>query len=162
MKSYKPIESLKPIDFETTQVWAYTNSDKIGETVVRPIKKIPVNSLTGKLVATQVCLANKSVVWALVGNVDSQNSQLTEHFLTISLYHNDKWFTLARYHDINFSENGPEALAFFLGLGVDDVFPISYDLSRFAKGEQAALVGMINKEPREKLTRAEIIALAIP
>jgi hypothetical protein len=32
----------------------------------------------------------------------------------------------------------------------------------FAEGETAALMGIIEKEPHERLTRAEIIAMAVP
>ena len=69
---------------------------------------------------------------------------------------------LSRYFDVDYSENGPEALARFLGLDVDEVFPISYDITRYADGNRASLVGSILKEPREKLTRAQLIALAVP
>ena len=73
-----------------------------------------------------------------------------------------KWFTLSRYHDFDYSQSGPEALSNFLRMDVDQVFPISYDLRPFAKGDAGALVGKIAKEPREKLTRSQIIAMAVP
>jgi len=37
---------------------------------------------------------------------------------------------------------------------------IWYDLSNVVEGNHAALAGQILKEPRERLTRAEIIAMA--
>ena len=69
---------------------------------------------------------------------------------------------MARYHDFDASERGPQVLAAFLGLPIKEVFPISYDISRFSLGASAALVGTIEQEPREKLTRAQIIGLAVP
>jgi len=47
---------------------------------------------------------------------------LTEHFLTLSIESGGKWFHLARYHDFNRAEHGPEALAHCLGLRVDGAF----------------------------------------
>jgi len=159
----KRVEALTIADLEAFPVWQYTNSDESrGETVVRPIKQIPVKNLNGRLVGTQVRLANDTVVWALIGNVDATNPRLTLHFLTLSIFHDDRWFTLARYHDFDRKERGPVALAAFLRLAVEQVFPISYDIRRFCHGESGALLGMIEAEPREKLTEDEIIALAVP
>lgn len=157
----KKVEEMTAADIEAFPVWQYTNSDEPGETVVRPIKKTPVKNLNGRLVGTQVRLANGSNAWALIGNVDPSNPRLTQHFLTLSVFRKGKWFTMARYHDFDSEERGPDALAAFLGLQVTEVFPISYDISRFSLGELGALVGVIEKEPLEKLTRAQIIGLAV-
>jgi hypothetical protein len=154
----KPIESLEMADLEANSVWAYS---KCGETLVHPVKRLPVKSLAGKLVATQVVLANGKSVWGLIGNVDPENAQSTEHFLTLSLLKDNKWFILSRYHDFDYRENGPESLALFLGLPVNEVFPIAYDISRYVVGDSAVLSGTIPKEPREKLTEGQIIALAL-
>jgi len=45
---------------------------------------------------------------------------------------------------------------------VDAVFPITYDLRRYSKGVPTILVGKILKEPRQRLTKAEWIKLAVP
>ena len=158
----KRVEDLTTADLKAFPVWQYANEDEKGETAVRPVEKTPVKSLTGRLVGTQVRLVNGANVWAIIGNVDANNPRLTQHFLTISILRDGRWFTMARYHDFDANERGPQALAAFLGLQVEDVFPISYDISRFSRGDPAALVGTIEREPREKLTRAEIIALAVP
>ncbi|MFZ6736048.1 hypothetical protein ACO0LG_29280 [Undibacterium sp. Ji42W] len=159
----KKAETLTIADLEKYPVWQYTNSqEKIGETVVRPIKRIPVKSLTGKLVGTKVRFANGTDTWALIGNVDANNARLTQHFLTLSIFNADKWFTLARYHDIERERFGPEALEMFMGLDVNQIFLITYDISRCCTGDSKSLIGTIEKEPEEKLTRAEIIALAVP
>jgi hypothetical protein len=158
----KPIEWLKVADLEANPVWQYTSDDRTGDTLVRPIKRVPVKSLTGKVIGTQVRFANGRQAWALIGNVDPQNPRLTEHFLTVSIERDGKWFALARYHDFDYADRGPEALARFLGLPIDEVFPISFDLRQYAQGDPAALAGSVPKEPRERLSRAEIIALAVP
>jgi hypothetical protein len=158
----KPVESLTVADLEASPVWQYMNSDGGSETRVRPVKKIPVKSLTGKIIGTRVLLANGLRVWALIGNVDATNPRFTEHFLTLSIGRGGKWFALARYHDHDFTVRGPDALSRFLGLEVDDVFPISVDVRQHALGNPAALAVNVPKEAREKLTRADIVALAVP
>ncbi len=111
---------------------------------------------------SRVRLANASYVWALIGNLDVQNAQMNEHFVTLSIEQNGKWFHLARYHDIDYHDHGPDALAKFLGLPVDDIFPIHDDVREHAKGDPKALAASVLKDPRMRLSRAEIIAKAVP
>lgn len=97
----------------------------------------------------------------MICNVDTRNARSNEHFLTLAIERDGQWFTLARYHDWDWAERSPDALASFLGLSVEEVFPIRYDLRKYSKGETAALVGQVLKEPRERLSRSELIALAV-
>jgi len=120
-----------------------------------------VKSLVGCLVCTQVRLANGLRVWALLGNIDAMDPRQTQHFLSISVFHGEQRFSLARYHDFDSNVRGPQAPAGFLGLPLDEVFPIFYDVSQVCAGESAALAGTIEKEPQEKLTRAQLIAMAV-
>jgi len=162
MKTLKPIESVEIRDLEAHAVWQYANVDGGSETLVRPVKRLPVARLAGKVVGTRVRLANGIDAWGLLGNVDESNARLTEHFLTLSIFHDGRWFTLARYHDFDYGQSGPDALARFLELPLDKVFPIAYDIRPYVKGDPSALAGLIPKEPRERLSRAELIALAVP
>jgi hypothetical protein len=84
-----------------------------------------------------------------------------EHLLTLSIEHAGKWFDLARYHDPDYTTRSPEALARFLGLAVDEIFPISFDLRPYVEGDPAVLQGSVLREPRERLSRDEIIAMAL-
>jgi hypothetical protein len=70
--------------------------------------------------------------------------------------------SLARYHDFDYAERGPEALARFLSLPVEEVFPIAFDIRAYAHGDPHALCGSVRQELRERLSRAEIIAMAVP
>jgi hypothetical protein len=157
----KPIESLTIADLMVAAVWQYANRDGPGETLVRAVKSIPVNSMTGKVIGTRVRLANGTQAWALIGNVDADDPRRTEHFLTLSVEREGKWFFLARYHDSNYADHGPQALSRFLDMTVDEVFPISFDVRQYAKGDPAALQGSIPAKPRAELSRAEIIAMAL-
>jgi hypothetical protein len=161
-KFHKPVENLQQADLEAFPVWQYANDDALGETVVFPVEQRPVQNLANRLVTCPLRLANGTYVWGLLGNVVADNPGLTEHFLSLSVLKGSKWFTLARYHDFNYSEFGPEALANFLGLRTGDVFPTNYDITAYVIGDAAALAGCVYQEPRKRLTRAEIIALAVP
>ena len=157
----KSAGSLTVTDLAITPVWEFTNGEGVDELLVRPVCKLPVPSLTGKIIGTRVGLSNGSYRWALIGNIDATNPRMTEHFLTLSLERKGRWFGLARYHDHDFADRGPEALSGFLGLQVDDVFPIAFDVRAYALGHAESLEGSIRKEPRERLSRAEIIAMAV-
>jgi hypothetical protein len=157
----KQLEELTAEDIETWPIWEFTNAhEHISETIVRPVTGIPVTSMAGRLVATRVRSASGDLFLAQLGNIDLSDPRSTEQFLTISVIRNGQWFTMARYHDIGSDKRGPAALASVLGMRVDDVFPISYDISELCIGNPAVVVGTIHKEPREKLTEAELIRLA--
>ena len=159
IENIKPAESLTVADFQAHPVWEFLNNDEIGETMVQPVKKLPVETLENRLIGEQVRLANGSLVWALIGNFDVTNPRAIQHFLTLSIDRSGKWFHLARYHESGFPAEGPEALARFLGLHVDDVFPISVDVRRYVRGNPKALTPVVLKEPQEKLTDAELDAM---
>jgi hypothetical protein len=158
----KPIDALEIADLVANPAWEFADGERSGDTIVHPMKRLPVRNLLGKVVGTQVRLANGSLVWGLIGNVDVNNPRLTEHFLTLSVAKDGQWFTLSRYHDFDYAQNGPDGFASFLGLPIDEVFPVAYDIAGCVQGDPEALSGVILKIPREKLTQAEIIAMAVP
>ncbi len=163
MSLRKPVTQLTLDDFRTNPVWEFTNADEhIDETVVRPVRSIPVKSLDGRIVGVPVTLANGRQRWAMIGNVSVGDPRLTAHWLTLSIFGRGRWFPLARYFDIHRRTHGPRALAKSLGLPLSAVFPIAYNITHYAKGDPGALAGVIESEPSERLTRAQIIALAVP
>ena len=56
---------------------------------------------------------------SLLGNIDAGNARLTKHVLTLSVFEHARWFTLARYHDVDVTRSGPNARAAFLALPTD-------------------------------------------
>ena len=118
--------------------------------------------LIGKLAGTKVQLADGSWRWALFSNIDPANAQLTEHFLSLSLFVAGRWFHLARYHDIDAVSRGPRALARRLRGPVNSVFPIRYDIRPFVNNAPAWLEGVVHRTPRPRLSGAKVIALAVP
>ena len=157
----KSVLSLQVSDLEKHPVWQFV-TDEGDETAARPVNRLPVSSLMSRIVGTRVRLAKGSSVWAIIGNLDTKNAQKNEHFVLLSIERKGKWFQLERYFDSKYREHGPEALARFLGLSVDEVFPISYDVRKYAKGEANALAGTVPRKPRVRLTKAELVALAVP
>jgi hypothetical protein len=157
-----PVERLRITDLKRHPVWEFVNDDPLGETVVQPVRKLPSDTLDGRLVGTRVRLANGKAVWALLGNLDTRSATRTHQFLTVSVYQRSSRFHLARYFDVESRRMGPAALARFLGLSVRDVFPIAFDVTEYCSGPSDVLAGTIDRTPRERLTRAEIIRLAVP
>jgi hypothetical protein len=157
----KELDDLSPTDLKACAVWQFTDDESLNETVVCPVRMLPVKSLTRRIVGTAVHLSNGSEEWAFLSNIDLMNPQWNPHLTTITVLSNRGRFHLARYHDIDNRENGPMALATFLQIPIDEVFPISYDISSLAVGNPLSLRGWIDKEPPERLTRGEIIKLAL-
>jgi len=159
----QPIDSVSYDAFKKGGVWEFLpESQDRDETWIRPVPRVPVKDLSGRLVATEVVLANGRKELALLGNVDLENPKQNEHFLTISIvYPSGSRFHLARYHDPTYKKEGPGGLAKFLGLKTDEVFPIHYDISSMARGLSVCVSGTIRQKPRAQLSRAELIALAV-
>ncbi len=160
----KKIDDLSLADLEAFPVWRFTDADEqeLDETAVRPVTKLPAKIGGGYIVGTKVLLSNGMECWATLGNIDPQHPRKTSHFLVLSVFRNGLWFHLARYHDFDASSRGPLALAAFLGLAINEVFPIRYDLRPSCIGDPAVLIGQIDTEPAERLSRAELIALSVP
>ena len=125
-------------------------------------KKIPCITLDGRIVGTQVKLADGTMFWATLGNIDTDNPAFSRHVIALSIESNGDWFHLARYHDFDYEERGPSQLAEWLRKPLEQVFPVAYDIQHLFNGESVALKGTIERDPGEKLTRAEIIAMAVP
>jgi hypothetical protein len=157
----KPIDALQVVDLKTHAVWEYTSREADDEILVQPVTQVPVFSGAGKIFGIEVLLASGTQAWAIVGNVDVGNPRATEQFISLSVEREGRWFMLSRYHDFDYTENGPKALARFLGLSIAEVFPISYDIRCYATGNPAALAGKVFDEPRERLSREQLIAMAV-
>lgn len=150
-------------DFLQYPVWKFTNADEenLDETVMSPVRRLPVIDLGNCVVGTQLILNNGETVWGTLCNIDLDNLESTRHFLTLSVMTEKREFHLARYFDVTFEREGPIQLAKFLKLSLNDVFPIRYDISGVAKGRRAVVKGMYPAEPTKRLTQEEMIQLAI-
>jgi hypothetical protein len=115
--------SLQVSDLEKHPVWEVLIDNDAEEVTVFPVADVPVLDLTGKIIGTIVRLANGQPVWATLSYLDSRDPRKSELFLMLNLEKNGEWFALARYWDVDREERGPEALARFLSLGVEEVFP---------------------------------------
>lgn len=99
----KPIEALRVSDFKKYRVWEFTTNEA-DETAVRPIERLPISTLSGKITGTRISLANGERLWAMVGNLDAQNAEKNEHFVALSIERGGRWFHLARYHDTGYRQ----------------------------------------------------------
>ena len=158
----QPVTSLRPDALKAHPIWRFVEDDVPDETYVLPVRTKRVTRLAGKIVGAEVTLADGSQRWALFGNVDPDNPELTEHFITVSLFVAGRWFHLARYHDIDVSRRGPRVLAAALRRPIGKVFPICYDLRPYVRNAPPWLEGVIRRSPRQRLARAQVIALAVP
>jgi hypothetical protein len=151
--------SLQVADFKMYPVWELLLDDDAEEVSVVPVEKLPVTSLDGRVVGTQFRLANEQLVWAAVSNLSTKDPQLNAHLMVARIERDGNWFNLDRYWDVTYPQWGPQALSKFLGLSIEEIFPISYDLTSYAIGNQEALIGRIYSEPRERLSDKEILGL---
>lgn len=162
MENAKLFPLIQVSDLEQHSVWEAILDDEADEPSVFPVQPLPVIKLDSRFIATRVRLANEHITWAMLFNVDLTDLRKTEQLVQLRIEHNGRWFWLARYWDVDAESKGPEALAQFLGLSVDEVFPIQYDLTGLATGLASVIKGQIRKEPRERLPSDEIIRMCVP
>lgn len=154
----KSTQDILPADFILNPVWEYTSFDGY---LVKPVYTLPVDSLDNRIIGTKLCLNTGIEVWGVLSNFDVRSAKMNQHFLAVWIERDGKWFELARYHDVDFGKRSPEKLAEFLGLSMDDVFPIEYDISASVLGPRSTVANLIQAEPAEKLNQQELIRLAI-
>lgn len=63
----KEVSRLTAVDMRPQPVWKFVGSDERGETLVQPVKKLPVKSLNASIVGTDVTLACGKKVFATIG-----------------------------------------------------------------------------------------------
>lgn len=157
----RTLRDLTVEDISKHPVWKMIEDEKSGDVLVTPTGRLPVRSLRNRLVGTQLQLADGVAVWALMGNVSPNHPRATKNFMTLSVHHAEKWFDLARYHDVDYARRDEAALARFLGKTITEVFPIRYDITSFAVGLKDSLAGQIPSVPMERLKQDELIRLSL-
>lgn len=161
----KPAGQLSPSDFRRHRIWEFVSdleSELADETYMRPVLQLPVSSMSGRVVGTNLALANGQTVFGALGNLDLADAFSTEHFLTVTVFkETGERFDMARYHDIDHPQNGPHALATFLGLPLGSIFPMVYDVSDVAVGNSDCLRRRISADPESPLSRSALIQLAV-
>lgn len=140
----RPVESLTPADAMQHHVWRFVPdemlSETIDETFVVPESE-PVDSLDSKVILTEVALANGNMFPAMINNVFANDRKKTQIFIDISLFYMGIWFDIPRVIDSDYSNEAVVKIADALGIEVDDMFPIHYDLRQYVIGEGEGLFG---------------------
>jgi hypothetical protein len=161
----KPADQLMPSVFATHRVWEFVNdmeAQTADETVLRPMVQYPVDSLANRLAGAELSLANGQKVFGILGNIDLADPVSTEHFLTVTVFRPlGAKFDLARYHDFDYSQRDAAALAAFLNLPVDAVFPMCSDITDVAVGHPDCLRRSIPAALLSRLSRKDLMALAL-
>ena len=112
------VDELTLKDIQSHAIWEYTPDEDDDETCVSP-SQVPAITLKNKVVGTEIHLSCGRTMWGLLGNIDEENARANQHFTTLTLFLKGRQFVLARYHDNDYPEHGPPALAQVLNLALD-------------------------------------------
>jgi hypothetical protein len=161
----KPAGQWSPPDFTAPHVWEFADNleaELPDETSAPPVRDLTANSLAGRVVGTDLTLANGQQRFGVRGPVDLADPVGTEHFLTVTdLRESGERFDLARDHDADYLCGDAVGLAAFLGLPIASVFPIRFDLTEIAVGPPQCLCRSIPAVPVSRWTQEELMALAL-
>lgn len=160
--SFKYSNKLTVADFKEHPVWEYTNAHEEegpdGELIVTPVLDLPVSSLEGRFIGTELILANRQQVFGVLFGLTLSNPRLTKLVLNFVVHLGNEKFLFRRAAP---KVSGPDQLADFLKLPVLDVFPIRYDITAHAVGDPEVICGEIQQEPSEVLPQAELFKLIL-
>ena len=156
----KPVNRLTPKDWEKHPVWTFDldNEDKPGrdETWMVPVKKLPaVDIQNGGCRAKATLSCGQTIVLVLWGvildperhlkmvmryrvkpmTVKERREHLKPAISTFTIFVKDEWW----HSDLN----GPGDLTKGLGLTIQDILPITYDISAFVVGVDRIVKGKI-------------------
>jgi hypothetical protein len=160
MSLAKPANKLTPKDWERYPVWTFDlgNEGKPGrdETWMGPVKKLPATDIMNGGCRAKAKLACGKpvtlVLWAVDLNPEQTLRDLAQYRVKPMtkaeraeyLKQQTPQFTIFAKGEWWHSEsNGPSDLTEALGLSIQDIFPISYDISDFAAGVDQAVKGKI-------------------
>lgn len=160
-KKQLALSTLTPANLDEHPVWEFRFRGSDSEPKVAPLTAVPVTKLAGRLFATRFLLANGRVVPGFVASLDEANGALNRHLATLSFFDKGRWFHLARYHDVDYDDRGPDALAAFLGSPPDEMFPMSFDIAGLIRGDHLEGSWTIERSPDARLTRKEIIEMVV-
>jgi hypothetical protein len=162
-KLEKSISDITISDIKKYPVWEYISDEANypDESWIKPVKKYPVETLENRIIGLQVTIANGQKLWAIIENIDFSNDEITKHCISLDLFYNDDWIPLARYYDINYNKYGPQQLADTIGLPIDEVFPIRYELPTSVCKVNHYNNGIIKKTPDVILSNDMIIDMII-
>jgi hypothetical protein len=159
----KRVEDITIDDFLTiSPIWTFSSSNTSGDMLLKPITRRHVKSFDNSIILAKAILHCGNEIDATIGNIDSENNRITNHFAILSVWKNEAWFHLARYHDSDYHARGPKQLAKHLELSLSEVFPIKWTAIPKIYSRPEQINGVIKETPDEILTREELIQLAVP
>jgi len=161
----KDVGGLNQRDFNRYPVWEFQVGAEFlpwrDETWLSPVKRLPVDSLDNRLVGTRLKLANGQTVRGILGNISLRNARATRQFIDVEISHNGKSYQLQRAASPMHPYLNAQGLADALGLRIEQVFPITYDLSDVAVGDPKVIKGSIEAELPENLSKDDQMKLIL-
>ena len=155
----KDVAELTEDDIGDHPVWEYVSDhDHLAETIMTPVVELPITHLVGRVVGTHVVLACGVRCPAILGGLDLRDPELNKYSLQISFIKGATQIFFAADSGICCSAS---EVAHFLGHEVEDVFPISYDISRHCVGNSASLSGSIPSQTLPVMKSDERMQMAL-
>lgn len=149
--------------FRRHPVWEFdVNSEWLpwrDETWMRPVRRLPVRSLGGRIVGTTLTLANGRRMFGTLSGVSLNHPRATRCFIGASLYVGGRDVQFIGVPSPAYPYVNAAGLARALSLRVEDAFPLSYDLTGLAVGHPDVIRGTIPAERPEQLSDEDELAL---
>lgn len=157
----KALYSIEVEDLQASSIWRFIPS-RDGKQWLKSLR-LKRTKLTGNhVVACELLTPSRSKLWGLIEGLDPENPLFSFHWRKLYIFlRPGSWYELARYHDFDYSTHGPGGLAKALGRKTEEIFPLTFDVSHLSILASEVFSGTFEANPKNQLTRREIIGLVV-
>jgi hypothetical protein len=141
----KAVTEISTTDLAEHPIWEYCDSTNEDGYALVPLTDLPVDSLDQRIVGTRVTLGNGTMLWAVLSGGDLSLPTFVEEDSGLILYVDDERVSLGSAWERELPGYGAGDLCRKLGLTMEEVFPITFDVSHLVTGDRPALRGQFTK-----------------
>lgn len=158
------LTDLRPIDLQKTWLWTVVASRADGALRLKPETLAKTDKFKGRLIASQVSLADGTKLSALIEGIDPEAPGFSRHNKELYVWVDGHgWFQLAQYfvsEELK-AVRGDDVLCRILQKPIQDVFPIHFDVRHRAKTESPCLIGSFEHNPSWGLTQYQVMEILV-
>jgi len=153
----KEVSALTPLDLRQYPVWEYVfdldrvpecDQDMPTDTSVTPVKELPVDDTGNCVIGTKVKLNNGTQEWAMLSGLTlpSPDGRTGTVFVHLFDQKRAEWADFPPRDYPVYRADAPREVSALLGLAMEDVFPLSYDIRGLVAGPEQMLQGTIGSD----------------
>ena len=148
------IDNITWNSFREYPVWEW-DLEVDDDAALFPIQDYPVSYLEGRIIGVPCYLNNGAIINCVLSAIEIGSPHKTDQFLSLTAMVNETKIQLQRYFDVGASEDPGKVFADNIGIPVDDVFPIKWDVQKYVTKGTRGRSGTITRFPAMRLNEQQ-------